>query len=67
MLESEANWLEPLVGLSERGWRGGAEAVAIGDGALGLWKTFNKLYVDAGRQRCWVYETANVLNKREKS
>jgi transposase-like protein len=44
-----------------------AEAVAIGDGALGLWKTFNKLYVDAGRQRCWVYETANVLNKREKS
>ncbi len=64
--ESEASWLELLIGLRERGLAQGPK-LAIGDGALGFWKALGKAYPGTEHQRCWVHKTANVLNKLPKS
>jgi putative transposase len=54
---------------SEQSWRElkWGPKLAIGDGALGFWKAFGKIYGQSRWQRCWVHKTANVLNKLPKS
>ena len=59
--ESEACWKELLTGLRERGLRGSPK-LAVGDGALGLWKALSAVYPECRQQRCWVHKTLNVLN-----
>jgi len=34
--------------------------LAVGDGALGLWKAIAKCWPQTDQQRCWVHKTANV-------
>ena len=64
--ESEQSWHEVLQGLINRGLKK-APLLAIGDGALGLWKALAKTFPETRHQRCWVHKTANVLNKLPKS
>ena len=59
--ESEAGWKELLTGLRERGLRGSPK-LAVGDGALGLWKALSAVYPACRQQRCCVHKTVNVLN-----
>src|SRR5262249_2748329 len=40
-----------------------APDLAVGDGALGFWKTIEQIFPSTRHQRCWVHKTANVLNK----
>ena len=47
--------------LRERGLRGSPK-LAVGDGALGLWKALSAVYPECRQQRCWVHKTLNVLN-----
>ena len=46
---------------AERGLRGSPK-LAVGDGALGLWKALSAVYPECRQQRCWVHKTLNVLN-----
>ena len=64
--ESELSWTEVLLDLKQRGLKK-APKLAIGDGALGLWKALEKVYGATRRQRCWVHKTMNVQNKLPKS
>lgn len=64
--ESEASWLELLLGLRERGLTISPK-LAIGDGALGFWKALARCYPDTRHQRCWVHKTANILTAVPKS
>ena len=64
--ESEHSWLLVLGDLRQRGLEIGPE-LAVGDGALGLWKALPKVYGETRIQRCWVHKTANVLNYLPKS
>ena len=64
--ESEQSWHELLVDLKHRGLKM-APKQAVGDGALGFWKALRKVVPETGDQRCWVHETANVLNRLLKS
>jgi len=64
--ESEASWLELLLGLRERGLTISPK-LAIGDGALGFWKALARCYPDTRHQRCWVHKTANFLTAVPKS
>lgn len=64
--ESEQSWHELLQGLVSRGLKK-APLLAIGDGALGLWKALAKTFPETRHQRCWVHKTANVLNKLPKA
>jgi transposase-like protein len=64
--ESAASWEEVLTDLQQRGLKI-APALAIGDGALGLWKAVTKLWPETYQQRCWVHKTANVLEKLPKA
>jgi putative transposase len=41
--------------------------LAVGDGALGIWKALPQVFGHTQGQRCWVHKTANVLNKLPKS
>lgn len=59
--ESEQSWFMVLSDLRQRGLEIGPE-LAVGDGALGLWKALPKVYGQTRIQRCWVHKTANVLN-----
>jgi putative transposase len=59
--ESEQSWKELLLDLKQRGLAQ-APSLAIGDGALGFWKAMRQVYGETRRQRCWVHQTANVLN-----
>jgi transposase-like protein len=59
--ESEQSWKELLLDLKSRGLAQ-APALAIGDGALGLWKALRHVYGQTRWQRCWVHKTANVLD-----
>lgn len=58
--ESEASWLELLTCLKDRGLDF-APKLAVGDGALGIWKALSKAYPDTRQQRCWAHKTAHVL------
>ncbi len=63
--ESEQSWTELLVRVKEQGLIHSPE-LAIGDGALGFWKSLHKIFPQTKHQRCWVHKTANVLNKLPK-
>ena len=62
--ESEQSWTEVLLDLKGRGLR--QPKLAIGDGALGLWKAVTKVFGKTRCQRCWVHKTKNILNKMPK-
>ncbi len=63
--ESEQSWTELLLDLKARGLDTGPQ-LAVGDGALGFWKSLRKVYGETREQRCWVHKTGNVLNKLPK-
>ena len=57
---------ELLLDLKRRGLAVAPE-LAIADGALGFWKAIEEVWPRTRSQRCWVHQTANVLNKLPKS
>jgi len=64
--ESEQSWCEVLEDLKARGLGEGPK-LATGDGALGFWKAFTKVFPAGKHQRCWFHKTGNVLAKMPKS
>ena len=64
--ESAQSWRELLVDLKARGLTT-APQIAVGDGALGFWKSVDEIFPATRHQRCWVHKVANVLNKVPKS
>ena len=64
--ESELSWRELLGDLRRRGLEPPPK-LAVGDGALGFWAALRKVYPTTREQRCWVHQTANVLDKRPQS
>ena len=60
--ESTQSWRELLIDIKRRGLEI-APDLAVGDGALGFWKAIDEVFPGTRHQRCWVYKTANVLNK----
>src|SRR5512143_2491260 len=63
--ESEQSWKELLLDCKARGLEI-EPGLAIGDGALGLWKAMRRVWDTTKEQRCWVPKTANVLDKLPK-
>ena len=63
--ESTQSWKDLLLDLKRRGLKIDPK-LAIGDGALGFWKALPQVYGTTRAQRCWVHQTANVLNKLPK-
>jgi putative transposase len=63
--ESEQSWKELLLDCKARGLEI-EPSLAIGDGALGLWKAMRQVWDTAREQRCWVHKTADVLDKLPK-
>ena len=63
--ESELSWKALLLRLKDQGLDQ-APHLAIGDGALGFWKALPQVFPTTKKQRCWVHQTANVLNKLPK-
>ena len=57
--ESSESWAEVLRELKARGMT--APALAVGDGALGLWNALGQVWPQTLQQRCWVHKTARVL------
>ncbi len=43
-----------------------APVLAVGDGALGFWKSLAGIFPASRHQTCWVHKTANVLNAMPK-
>jgi len=64
--ESALPWKEILMNLESRGLAHTPE-LAIGDGALGFWKTLDKLFSGTRVQRSTAHKTVNILNKVPKS
>src|SRR5690606_37750029 len=64
--ESKESWRELLADLKTRGLTQGPK-LAIGDGGLGVWSALAQEFPAVQGQRCWVHETANVLDKMPKS
>jgi transposase-like protein len=60
--ESEQSWKELLLDCKSRGLTVDPK-LAVGDGALGFWKSLPQVWPTTRTQRCWVHKTANVLNK----
>jgi putative transposase len=60
--ESAQSWRELLVDVKRRGLQIAPE-IAVGDGALGVWKAIDEIFPETQHQRCWVNKTANILNK----
>src|ERR1700756_5680267 len=60
--ESAQSWRELLVEVKSRGLTIAPE-IAVGDGALGFWRTLEEVFPGTRHQRCWVHKTANILNK----
>jgi putative transposase len=58
--------MELLSSLKERGLTEGPQ-LAIGNGGLGFWVALREAYPDTKEQRCWVHNTANILDKMLKS
>ncbi|MER5545396.1 IS256 family transposase [Streptomyces sp. NPDC002589] len=63
--ESGDSWADLLRDCARRGMR--APVLAVGDGALGLWKALAEVFPETREQRCWVHKTANVLDAMPKS
>lgn len=64
--ESAQSWKELLIDLKARGLSI-APQIAVGDGALGFWKTLDEVFPATRHQRCWQHKTLNVLDKLPKS
>ncbi len=64
--ESKISWSEALNDLKKRGLCV-SPSLSIGDGALGFWTALEEVFPSAKEQRCWVHNTANVLDKMPKS
>lgn len=64
--ESAEWWKELLLDLKQRGLTVDPN-VAVGDGALDVWKALPQVFGSTREQRCWVQKTANVRNKLPKS
>lgn len=62
--ESTESWASLLRDLKRRGMK--APALAVGDGALGLWAALRDVWPETREQRCWVHRLANVLDKLPK-
>ena len=65
MRESTQGWREVLLGLKARGMN--APRLAVGDGAMGFWAALEEICPDTRQQRCWMHQSANVLNSLPKS
>src|SRR5215472_12667251 len=63
--ESAESWADLLRDCARRGMR--APVLAVGDGALGLWKAVREVLPETKEQRCWFHKTANVLAALPKS
>ncbi|MET8638109.1 IS256 family transposase [Streptomyces sp. NPDC004680] len=63
--ESSEAWAGLLRDCARRGMR--APVLAVGDGELGFWNALSEVFPDTRHQRCWVHETANVLDALPKS
>ena len=64
--ESAQSWRELLVDLKARGLDVPLK-LAVGDGALGFWKTLDEVFPRTRHQRWWFHKAANVLNHFPKS
>jgi len=64
--ESTIGWKEMLLDLKRKGLDMGPR-LAVGDGAMGFWNALREVYPQTKEQRCWVHETANILDKLPKS
>ena len=62
--ESAESWPSVLRDLKRRGLR--APVLAIGDGALGLWRAVRDVWPETREQRCRVHRLKNVLQKLPK-
>ncbi len=62
--ESTESWAEVLRELRDRGMR--RPALAVGDGALGIWAALREVWPETRRQRCWNHRVLNVLDKLPK-
>jgi putative transposase len=63
--ESSESWADLLRGCRRRGMI--APVLAVGDGALGLWKALREVFPTSREQRCWFHKQANVLAALPKS
>ncbi|MGV4988854.1 IS256 family transposase [Streptomyces sp. NRAIS4] len=63
--QSGESWADLLRDCACRGMH--APVLAVGDGALGLWKALAEVFPATREQRCWVHKTANVLGSLPKS
>jgi transposase-like protein len=63
--ESDQSWKELLLDCKARGLEIEPH-LAIGDGALGFWKTMRQVWDTTKEQRCWVHKMANILDKLPK-
>ncbi len=59
--ESAQSWRELLVDIKNRGLSAAPE-IAVGDGAMGFWKSLGEIFPSTKHQRCWVHKVKNVLN-----
>ena len=64
--KSETTWSSPLLDCKARGLAT-APKLATGDGSLGFWIVFGKVFPSKYQQRCWVHKTLNVLDKLPRS
>jgi putative transposase len=63
--ESTESWADLLRSCRRRGMT--APVLAVGDGALGFWKTVREVFPATREQRCWFHKQANVLAALPKS
>jgi transposase-like protein len=63
--ESSESWGDLLRACRRRGMRD--PELAVGDGALGLWKALAEVFPAARHQRYWVHKARNVTNSFPKS
>ncbi len=63
--ESSESWADLLRHCKRRGMR--APVLAVGDGALGLWKAVRDVFPATCQQRCWFHKIGNVLAALPKS
>jgi len=59
--ESAQSWRELLVDIKNRGLSIAPE-IAVGDGAMGFWKSLDEIFPSTKHQRCWIHKVKNVLN-----
>lgn len=60
--ESAQSWRELLINVKQRELQI-APQIAVGDGALELWKVLDEIFPGTWHQRCWGPKAVNVLDK----